>query len=914
MKQNFVCILAFLILGPGSLFGNGLVVKNISCDYQHAPMGIDKRSPRLGWEISCEGKRNVMQSAYHIMVASSKDLLDADEADMWDTGEILSDNSIQVSYEGKELISGKRYFWKVRIRDKSGALSPFSEPSIFEMALLEEEDWKAKWISAPSVASWPRFLQERGRKTEKDKSPWEEGSPLFRKEFSLKSDIASARMYVSGLGYYEAFMNGEKVGDHQLDPVFTRYDKTVMYAVYDVGSMLKENNTIGIMLGNGWYNMFTSAVWGFDHAPWRGKPRVIMQVEVLYEDGSREMITSDDSWKTSPGPLTFNSVRQGVVHDARLEQEGWNTNGFDDGKWEHVFIVPTPGGELRAQTMEPIRAITELSPVNIERKKDGRYILDFGRNMAGWSRVIVKGQRGDTLTLKYGEALVGDSVYQDNVDHFIDGFAQVDRFILAGEESDTFETKFSYHGFQYIEVSGFPGELTEESISAIVANTDFRTRGVFECSNEIINKTQQNTLRSFLSNYHGYPTDCPQREKNGWTGDAQVAVETGLWNFHSNTAYAKYVQDMTDEQRADGNLPAIIPGSQWGYYNYNGPDWVGAYLIIPWQMYLFDGDVETLEKHYGGMKRLHAYYTGIAEDHIVSTGLGDHTYDRSKRVVPLTSTAYYYMFSEILARTSELLGMEEDQEYFSELSAGIKKAFNAKFYDPATGIYGNGTQTNQSCPIFFGLVEDEEKEKVVNKLAEMVRDNGGNIDAGILGAKYVPHALSENGYAELAYQMIIDEDFPGWGWWVKQGATTLWEQWDGLPEGSNASLNHIMFGDVSNWFYQNIAGIRPDQDAPGFKHFFVEPRLTEQLDWSHASYESPYGLIKLDWRKEGAKLYLEVDVPCDTSATVSLPAQSEKEIREGGRSLKNRKIEPISGKPGHISLDLGSGSYSFEIE
>jgi len=421
-----------------------------------------------------------------------------------------------------------------------------------------------------------------------------------------------------------------------------------------------------------------------------------------------------------------------------------------------------------------------------------------------------------------------------------------------------------------------------------VANTDFRTRGLFECSNEIINKTQQNTLRSFLSNYYGYPTDCPQREKNGWTGDAQIAVETGLWNFHSNTAYAKYVQDMTDEQRMDGNLPAIIPSSQWGYYQFNGPDWVGAYLIIPWQMYLFDGDVETLERHYEGMKKLFSYYTGISENYILSTGLGDHTYDKSKRIVPLTSTAYYYLFSKILARTSEILKYQEDHQYFSDQSNRIKEAFNAKFYHPETGKYGNGTQTNQSCPIYFGLVDEKEKDKVVKNLVEMVRNNNYHIDAGILGAKYVPHVLSEYGYADVALRMIINEDFPGWGWWIKQGSTTLWEQWDGLPAGSRASLNHIMFGDVSNWFYQNIAGIRPDNSAPGFKHFFIEPRLTKQLDWCNAKYESPYGLIKVNWRKKGGKIFMEVEIPCNTSATVTLP--------------------------GPISEELGSGSYSFEIK
>lgn len=907
-----LAILITLFFNACILSAQDVEVKNLKCNFQIEPLSIDNKTPGLSWEIYSSQQRNIMQESYQVLVATSEELLNEKNTDVWNSGIVESDQSVQILYNGKVLSSGTRYYWKVRIKDKNGIVSPYSNVSFFETGLFEKTDWHAQWIAAPSVWEWFPFIKDRQTGEEEGTYGWDNDAPIFRKEFKLSEKVKSARMYVSGLGLYEAYLNGNKIGNHQLDPAFTRYDKTVLYATYDITSALKEENAIGVMLGNGWYNMFSKATWGFDHAPWRGKPRVIMQIEVIYDDNSKEIIVTDESWKTSPAPVTFNSIRQGVIYDARLEQDGWNQAGFNEENWLHASSISSPGGELRPQTIEPIRAYEELKPTKITKKPDGRYIIDFGKNIAGWARIKAIGKNGDEIILKYGEELAGDSVDQSNIDVYTQGIVQTDKFILKGGQQETFETIFTYHGFQYIEVFGYPGELTKGDITAMVAGTDFKSRGSFECSNPTINKIQQNTLSSFRANFYGFPADCPQREKNGWTGDAQLAVETGLWNFHSNSAYAKYLQDFADEQRQDGNLPGIIPTSGWGYHWGNGPAWIGAYAIIPWHMYLYDGDTKILAKHYDGIKKLVTFFTGKAENHILSFGLGDWAPHDTKTPVPLNSTAYYYHYTYILSQVASLLGHEEDHQYYTQLSSEIKIAFNNKFYDPKSGKYANGSQTAQSAALYLGLVNEKNKKKVVNQLLEAVKKTDYHIDAGILGAKYVPHALADNGHVNAAYKIMANETFPGWGWWIKQGATTLWEHWDGRKSKSHGSLNHIMFGDVSNWFFRNIAGIQPDIEQVGFKHFVVEPKLTDQLNWCNATYESVYGTIAVNWKKEDGKFTMKLDVPGNTTATVTLPASSAKKIHEGGKSLKQNNIEVLSHDKGLVTVQVGSGSYVFE--
>jgi len=898
-----------ILLVTTRLSGQDFSVTNLRCDYLETPLGIDNPKPCFSWKLHAEGRGELSQVSYRILVASSKELLESGVTDIWDSRVVQSGNSLNIPFEGKPLESGKRYYWKAGVESNQGGPACFSESSYFETALLRDEDWKAKWIAAPSVWCWRDFLRNRKSGIE-GLPPWDNHAPMFRKEFSVAKDIRSARMYVSGLGLYEAYLNGKKVGDHHLDPAFTRYDKSILYETYDITALMEENNAVGLLVGNGWFNMPTKTVWAFDYAPWRGKPRAIMQIEILYEDGTSETIVTDESWSAAPAPVKSNSLMQGTLYDARLEQPGWCRAGFDSRSWLPVFIMPSPGGIMRSQTMDPIRPFRELEPVRIRKYENGDYLVDFGQNMAGWARIIAKGTEGDTLTLRYAEGLKDGRIDQSNVGKYIqEDMVQTDRFIYRDQEEVDFETKFTYHGFQYIEVSGYIGELTAEKITALAASTDFKERGRFTCSSDLVNQLQHNTLWSFRSNYFGYPTDCPQREKNGWSGDAQIAVETGLWNFHSGGAYEKYIRDMADELRPDGNMAAIIPTSQWGYQgSYNGPDWIGAYIILPWQLYIYDGNLQVLEAHYEGMKRMHEWFKAHTENHILSMGLGDWAPYESKTPVPLTSTAYYYHFTLILAQSAELLGRDEDAGFFSGLAADIRLAFNREFYDEKTGKYAEGTQTAQSAALYFGLVDDRDKKNVLNVLTANVISRDYHIDTGILGAKFLLHALAMNGYPEVAYQILTNESYPGWGYWIKRGATTLWEHWDGQDSKVHSSFNHIMYGDISNFFFRYILGLRPDLASPGFRHFYVDPKLYGELSHAEGSFESEYGTIKINWETSGSEFRLQVEMPGNSRGTILVPGRK---ILINGKALKELDKGTHSRSGRTTAITLGSGSYEF---
>ncbi len=901
-----LCITSIVIAGCNDKVEENITVYGLTSDYQINPLGIDNTIPRFGWKIVSDDRYDVHQLAYQILVAGSKENINNNKGDLWNSGMITSSQSIQVPFEGKPLASKKRYYWKVRVKTNKGT-SAYSDASYFETGLLEKEDWQAQWIAAPSVWEFRAFVNQRQNREAKP-IYWEEDAPLLRYEFNCDTSISSARMYICGVGYYEAYLNGEKVGDHRLDPAFTRYDKRLLYVTYDVTSMLQKDNAVGLMLGNGWYNMNSKAVWGFDRAPWRGKPRALMQIEVQYEDGTQEIITTNKHWKAQKAPITYNNIRVGMTYDARLEKPGWNSSNYDDSKWYDVYVMPSPGGILKTQDIDPIRPFKTFNPISIKRLGNANFIVDFGQNMAGWATLKAKGRKGHLITLKYGEDLLPDGhLDQANViAHMREDEVQVNRFILKGSGEESFENKFTYHGFQYVEVLDYPGELTSDDIKAIAVTTDFRKRGSFACSNELINKIQDCTLWAYRSNFHGYPTDCPHREKNGWTGDAQLLVETGLFNFHSIKGYEKFLDDMADEQRSDGNMAAIIPTSQWGYFWGNGPAWIGAYHIIAWNLYQFSGDTNILGRHYGGLKRMVDYFTSQAEGHILSIGLGDWAPADTQTPVSLTSTVYYYHFADIVSKSAALLGYEQDQKHYRDLADNIKTALNTEMYDAKSGKYSNGSQTAQSAPLYFGLVPDKEKEKVLSQLLEAVKAKDYHIDTGILGAKYVPHVLAQNGYADIAYRILTQTTYPSWGNWIERGATTLWEHWGGRDLKKGGSLNHIMYGDVSNWFYQYIAGIRPDYAAPGFKHFFIEPMLTDKMDWAKADFESEYGAISVDWKKQNDKLMLNVEVPVNTSATILLPQ---------GR-LKNPDLgifRKVCTDQEKISIEVGSGNYSIEL-
>lgn len=875
---------------------SNIEISKLKCNHLTNPIGVDTRAPMLSWELTSE-ENGQCQTAFRILAASRPELLLEDMADLWNTGWVNSGTSISIPYKGEPLESRQQCWWKVAIKDQEGCKTDWSEAAFFEMGLLQEEDWKAKWIGSPLGG------------TDIDSAV---PAPLFRKTIATEKNVLSARAYICGLGYHELYINGMKIGEDVLSPAFTRYDKTVLYNSYDVtGAFIPGENVIGVMLGNGWYNCFTSEVWDFRQAPWRHHPKLIIQVHITLEDGEELTVSSDSSWRVSTGPIIFDSLRNGEFYDARLEKHGWNKQGYDDCEWNMAKIIRSPGGILKSSQMEPIKVTETIKPVALKQVRPGVWVFDVGQNISGWAQIKVSGPSGTEITLKYSEKLMEDgSIDLSNIDIYVkSGEFQTDKYILKGEGLETWEPRFTYHGFQYVQVEGFPGTPTLDNLCGRVVHTAFDNYGHFECSNELLNKIQQCIRRSTLTNYHGVPTDCPHREKNAWTGDASLSAEQVLLNFNPITAYTKWMDDFKDAQRPSGQLPGIIPTGGWGYNWGSGPAWDSALILIPWYMYLYCGDFSILEAMYNNMKTYINYMTVMSDGYIVDFGLGDWCPPGSGpeyRVCPsqVTDTAYYYIDTLIVAKIAGILGKHEDKESYSNLAADIRKAFREKYLDTRTGIVTGNCQTSSGTALYQDLVNEDEKQKVLDKLVEQVEEANHHIDCGILGTKYVMNALTDLGRADLAYEIATQTDFPSWGHWIAQGATTLWENWSGIN-----SRNHHMFSDIGAWFYKGLAGINPDPEEPGFKHIIIRPNPVDGLDWVKCRHKSPYGWIECNWKVEDGQFTIELVIPVNCHATLYPPQQYSKLCSEEsglnsgvrglilGESLNGTQlIEFLSGK------------------
>jgi alpha-L-rhamnosidase len=897
-KQNTFILFSLLMLlsFTGELRAQVFKAVNLKCEYLVNPVGLDSQHPRFTWQMdnSAEGAR---QSAWQVIVTSSSEN-DKSNNIVWDSGK-RNDGKILVNYDGKPLIPFTRYFWTLRIWDEKGKVSEELPAAFFETGMMQSSNWKGAWISdSRNVALKP--------------------APYFRKEFTSKRKVVSARQYIAVAGLYELYINGAKVGDHALDPVYTRFDRRTMYLTHDVTSLIKEGkNVIGVILGNGWYNHQSTAVWYFHEAPWRSRPKFCSDLRITYDDGSVETIKTGTDWKTSTGPIIFNSIYTAEHYDARLEQPGWDQPGFNDSKWAASIPVPAPSLNIVSQQMQPIRRTVEIPAKSVNRIDSKTYVFDIGRNIAGVSRITVKGEKGTVLRLKHSERLYPDGkADQSNISvHYrptdeTDPF-QTDIFILKGEGEESFMARFGYKGFQYVEVtSDKPVELTKESLTAYFMHSDVPVAGSIKSSSELVNKIWQATNNSYLSNLYGYPTDCPQREKNGWTGDAHIASETGLYNFDGITVYEKWMNDHMDEQQPNGVLPAIIPTSGWGYTWANGPDWTSTIAIIPWNIYLFYGDSYLLEKCYDNIKRYVDYITGISPDGLTDWGLGDWIPIMSVASKELTSSIYYYTDVTILSKAAALTGRTEDNKKYTALASKIKSAINNKFLDREKGIYAKGLQTELSAPLFWGVVPDDMRQKVADRLAESIKANGNRLDVGLLGTKAILNALSENGYSDLAYTLSSQESFPSWGWWIKNGATTLYENWP-IDSKSDISMNHIMFGEIGAWLYKAPGGIFPDEANPGFKKIILKPRFVKGLDSFSASHTGPYGEIISSWKRKGNEIQYQVQVPAGSSATLTL---NGKEIKwNNGSVLIPGSAKSIKTNGEIYTVTLDSGKWIFRI-
>jgi alpha-L-rhamnosidase len=870
-----------------------LSVKNLSAqvparavktetEYLVNPLGLDNAHPRFRWQMA-DARKGAKQTAYRIVVDTDSVTLARDGGQLWNTGWISSDSNL-LTYQGPSLKPFTKYYWKVELKDQDGKAAAKPQLSSFEMGMMQGGNWKGSWISDTE---------------NKELKP----APYFRKVIETKKKIKSARAYMAAAGLYELSVNGVKIGNHRMDPMYTRFDRRTLYVTYDItGSLVSGRNAIGVLLGNGWYNHQSTAVWDFDKAPWRNRPAFCLDLRITYEDGSVETFRSGKDWKTALSPVVFNSIYTAEHYDARQEKKGWNTVDFDDASWKYVINRSAPSGNIVAQALHPIRNVEEIAVKSLKKFNDTTYLFDLGRNISGVSKITVKGAAGTVLRLKHAERLYPDGrADMSNIDvHYRptdnqDPF-QVDILTLSGKGEESFMPHFNYKGFQYVEVtSSVPLKLTKNSLKGYFMHSDVPLAGKVQSSEPLINKIWAATNNSYLSNLFGYPTDCPQREKNGWTGDAQIAIETGLYNFDGITIYEKWLADHRDEQQPNGVLPSIIPTDGWGYEWGNGPDWTSTIAIIPWNIYLFYGDQTLLADCYENIRKYVDHIDEAYPSGLTSWGLGDWVPVKSKSPVELTSTCYYYADAVILAKTAKLLGKTADHEKYTLLAAKIKDAFNARYLNRQTGIYGAGVQTELSVPLYWNIVPDEYIAKVAENLAKRVEADGFHLDVGLLGTKAILNALSENGYADIAYQVAARKTYPSWGWWMENGATTLYENWP-IDAKSDISMNHIMFGEIGAWLYKGIAGIRPDPAKPGFKNVILEPHFVKGLNHFEARHEGPYGNIVSSWARKGSDLKYRVEIPANATATVILPAVAQgQQIYLGGRIVTGRTQQLVSG-------------------
>ena len=873
------------------------MIQNLRCEYMFNPIGIDTEHPRFTWQMVSEN-RGTEQSAYMIFVGTDSIEVASGTGNVWESGTIKR-STIPAVWSGPTLQPFTRYYWNVKIQQRNGGWTKLSETATFETGYMNKVPWKGHWITD----TYDYNLKP---------------APYFRKKFTLDKKVKSARAYIAVAGLYELTLNGEETGDHRLDPTYTRFDRRTLYVTYDVTAHLQPGeNVIGVLLGNGWYNHQSTAVWYFDKAPWRARPKFCMDLRIIFDDGTEEIIATDRDWKTSLSPVIFNSIYTAEHYDARLEQTGWDTPGFDDSKWRNSLNTGAPSNNIMAQVLHPIRNVQEIAASEMVRFSSKNYLFDFGRNISGVIRIKVSGEEGTQIRLIHAEKLDREGhADQSNIDvHYrptddSDPF-QTDILILSGKKEDVFMPRFNYKGFQYVEiVSDKPVNITRESMNAYFMHSDVPPAGKISSSNNTLNRIWIASNASYLSNLFGYPTDCPQREKNGWTGDAHINIETGLYNYDAITIYEKWLADHRDEQLSNGVLPAIIPTSGWGYHWANGPDWTSTIALIPWNIWLFYGDSRLLEDCYDNIKRYVDQIDSRSPDGITDWGLGDWVPVKSRTPKEFTSTAYYFADATILAKTARLLGRYDDAEKYTVLAEKIKKAFNDKYLDTAKVVYGTGLQTEMSAALHWGLVPTEYITRVAENLAARVVADNEHIDVGLLGTKTILNALSENGYPGMAYRMAAQETFPSWGWWIVNGATTFYENWP-LDAASDISMNHIMFGEINAWYYKALGGIFPDEKAPGFKNVILKPNFVEGLDHFEAEHEGPYGTIISKWEKLSDKVDYHVSIPANSTATLLL--KSGKILADGKDIAKSRSLKTVKDENGFMKIYLASGNYDFEV-
>ncbi|MGV8090676.1 MAG: glycoside hydrolase family 78 protein [Mangrovibacterium sp.] len=887
---------------------------DLRCEMQSDPVGIDVSRPCLSWQIAGT-ERGIEQSAYQILVASNPANLDLNTGDLWDSGKVVSGQSSLVAYDGKILKSRDECYWKVRIWTGNSE-SEWSIPAKFSMGLLYYKDWTGRWIGFDHPFPWDR--EEKFSRL---------SARYFRKEFAIQKEVRSAKVYIIGLGLYELYLNGRRIGDQVLAPAPTDYSKNVKYNVFDVTEeLISGNNAIGVVLGNGRYYTMRQA-----EKPYKiktfGYPKLLLQLELSYTDGTSETVKTDNSWKgTADGPIRTNNEYDGEEYDARKEMPGWSSAGFDDNAWLHAEYVQEPQGEFEAQMNPPVKVMKTIQPVSVTEIRPGVFILDMGQNMAGWLWMRVRGKSGDQVTLRFAEIL--NERGELATANLRDAKA-TDVYTLKGGGDETWEPSFVYHGFRYAEISGYPGRPSAQDFEGRVVYDDLETAGYFKTSNELINRIYENAWWGISGNYKGMPVDCPQRnERQPWLGERATGAYGESFIFGNALLYAKWLTDIRNAQRADGSTPDVAPAF-WRYYSDN-MTWAGTYLMVADMLLRQFGDIRIIEQHYPHMKRWLKYMQErYMNDEFIMTkdSYGDWcpppaTIEEGRgknanRKYPsmLISTAYHYYYLQLMQKFARLTGHEEDISAYASLAEKVRSAFNRKFFNVRNNYYGQNSLTDNLLPYAFGLVPPEYRKQIFQTITDLIEiKNNGHLSTGMIGTQWLMRTLTENGRADLAYRIATNKTYPGWGYMVGNGATTIWELWNGNTAAPNMnSHNHVMMlGDLIIWFYENLAGIKSDETFTGFKKVIMKPEPVKGLDFVDASYQSPYGLIKSAWKRKDGLFIWNIVIPANSRAEIYIPAGSLKDIRESDKALSGPdQIQFLRMEGDRAVFGIGSGEYHF---
>jgi alpha-L-rhamnosidase len=890
-------VLLLVLMLMAALAGQSqTAVQTALCDNRIDPVGIDPLDLFFSWEIQ-SSQQAVTQSGYQLVIASSQEKLNAGAFDIWNTDLVKSSQSIQVHYKGKPLSPAQTYFWKVRIWDNANKPTAWSKTQNFTTGIFREEDWKnARWIGLEDMPDAQRivpFVHMRMKPGDPRIMP-NAISPLLRKEFAAGKKVRQALLFISGLGHYEASLNGKKVGKAFLSPGWTSYDKTILYNTYDVTKQIRQGaNAIGVLIGNGFYNIsqerYVKGSGAF------GKPKMIAMLKLTFSDGSTRYVVSDESWKATPSPVTFNTIYGGEDYDARLEQKGWNNAGFDAKTWKSALVIRSTQARLFLDSLTTPKKAT---------LKKGATVYDFGQNISGVPKIKVKGKAGQTIRITPAELLdaQGDVKQADGVTpHFY-------TYTLKGEGEETWQPRFTYFAVRYVKIedaddSGLP---VVTSLKLLHNRNAAPSNGSFSCSNDLFNKIWSMIDWAVKSNIQSYITDNPQREKLSWQGEQNFMRTAINYNYEMYNLYRSLIQNMRDAQHSSGLVPDIAPE----YIQFEGPfvdspEWGSTAILDTWFLYESYGDTAMINKTYDMMTRYADFLTSRAESNLLNYGLGDWLDLGNVTPKGLTATAYYFHCADALSKMADLVGKKGDASRYRDLANQIKTAFNAKFFHPDTKTYATGSQTAMAMPLSMGIVEEQYKQEVLRKLVQNIQSVDLNrLTAGDVGHRYLVKALYENGHPETLFNMTNRDDVPGYGYLLKRGATALVETWDG-----KASQNQLAMGHILEWFHGGIAGIGQMSNSVAFRHIKIRPQPAGDLTHAEGSFHSPYGWIRSSWTKSENGFSLTVEIPANSRASVYVPARATSRMNMNGKNVQHTMSDEQSAV-----LELGSGKYTIKVD